>query len=141
MRKCHPDRARTACDRVNGEAWSAWINKAYHCLRDPFCRARHAYNIKCKCEEELEEEASGGMSNEELMEVLEKRELIESTEDKQYLQSLAEENEARINDEWQVLGHALDRVDCTTAKHLLNRLRYWQTLREACQNRLESMKS
>jgi Fe-S protein assembly co-chaperone HscB len=139
MKQCHPDVLIAGCDGVAGQAWAAWVTRAYKCLREPVCRGKHLYGIVCRGHVDADE-IGDGLSSEELMDILTKREHVEESEDRQFIQQIRSDNEGAMAADLCYLSAAFKRKDCKSIEHLLSRLRYWETLKRACEERLESLK-
>lgn len=141
QRRCHPDRATNACDEVAGEAWAAWASRAYAVLRDPIRRAAHLYLLKCgnsSVEQQESEDTDSGLSQDELARILELRETVAESTSTEQIALIRRDCEAALQADMDVLRGAFRRDDCGSARHLLNRIRYWQTLKEACDQKIES---
>ncbi|KAL9056139.1 MAG: hypothetical protein Q9162_003100 [Coniocarpon cinnabarinum] len=130
--QAHPDRHTEPTLKSRAEATSAALNTAYRTLLDPLLRARE--NLRTQANIDLEnEEAAKEEDQELLMVVLEAREVIESAESEEDLESLREENEERIGSSERVLEDCLGRQDWERARVEAVRLRYWMNVRDAIQ--------
>lgn len=140
MKRCHPDRAMNGCEKVSSEAWSTWATRAYSCLKDPFSRAQHYYKLVCKGFSEEEDKLDSLLPSNELAEIMENRELVEESDDPEFVSRLMTSNDEAISENMDALGKALGSQDCKTAKLALIRLKYQENMKEACRNKLEVLK-
>lgn len=148
QKRCHPDKTTTGCDRVVAEAWSAWANRAYGVLKDPLRRAKYLYNLTCRRHdgtdlqgagdvEGADDAGLGGMTEHELLGVLEGRERVAEAGGPGEVELIRADNEAVMQADFRALASAFSRHDCATARHLINRLNYWLNLRDACDDRIK----
>ncbi|KAJ5291096.1 Heat shock cognate protein B C-terminal oligomerization [Penicillium angulare] len=131
----HPDKYPAGEIKQHAEALSARINEAYRTLLDPLQRAQYLlrewHGIDVTAEDASTKHA---LDAETLMEVMEVQETIEevgaSPEAEEEINSLKQENKARIQACVKSLGAAIDRGDIEKARQECVRLRFWYSVGE-----------
>ena len=90
--ECHPDKHTNSPveDQEHFAAKSALLNKAYRCLRDPYCRAKTLLQVVGV------EPTATNIENEFLMEMMDFNDEVELCEDLPSLQIIRETNEAGL---------------------------------------------
>ncbi|KAK9728994.1 molecular chaperone [Basidiobolus ranarum] len=109
---------------------SAWLNKAYHTLRDPLHRAQYLLELRG-----LQADESDSLDDPELlMEVLEAREELEDAQTDADVEQVKLANDSRMKHTIQQLSHVFKENDIEKAKLLTIQLRYWVNIKKAIQD-------
>ncbi|KAI8940522.1 hypothetical protein NX059_004199 [Plenodomus lindquistii] len=126
--RAHPD-MHPQSDKKRAEALSSAINTAYKTLQSPLLRAQ--YLLSLRGIETAEDETAKVEDPELLMEVLDARELIEEAESEEDLVGLRSENEDRLKESVDKLGHMFAEEDLEGARGEVVRLRYWTNIQQS----------
>ncbi|KAK9685412.1 molecular chaperone [Basidiobolus ranarum] len=108
---------------------SAWLNKAYHTLRDPLHRAQYLLELRG-----IQVDESESLDDPELlMEVLEVREELEDAQTDAEVEDIKLANDVKLKESIQELSLAFKRNDMERAKLLSIQLQYWVNIKKATQ--------
>ncbi|RKP07969.1 Co-chaperone HscB, C-terminal oligomerization domain-containing protein [Thamnocephalis sphaerospora] len=129
QQRVHPDTYATGEDRERqlAEQQSAWLNRAYHTLREPLARAQYLLQLHGVDVTETESVADPEL----LMTVMEERERIDDATDATEVRDVFQANEDRIRETITMLGDAFRANNWISAHALTVRLKYWYRLRAA----------
>ncbi|ORX99775.1 Co-chaperone Hsc20, partial [Basidiobolus meristosporus CBS 931.73] len=132
QQKVHPDsytrkpQEEFECAQVQ----SAWLNKAYHTLRDPLHRAQYLLELRG-----VQVDESESLDDPELlMEVLEAREELEDAQTEAEAENVKLANDARMKATIKELSLTFKNNDIDQAKALTTQLRYWVNIKKAVQD-------
>mmetsp|Transcript_19023 Transcript_19023/g.26610 ORF Transcript_19023/g.26610 Transcript_19023/m.26610 type:complete len:269 (-) Transcript_19023:3078-3884(-) len=133
QRKFHPDtlRSKSKEEQVTSTNNSAAINHAYNVLKTPHLRAQYLLSL---CGIELEE-GTTITDPELLMEIMEIREKIEESSQRETIQ-IGKQNHDSIKDTIHRISQAFRRKDLEAAKLETTKLQYLIRIQEAVENKL-----
>ncbi|KAK9829232.1 hypothetical protein WJX72_004652 [[Myrmecia] bisecta] len=131
QRQLHPDKFATQREEEKeySAQQSALVNQAYNILRSPLRRAHYVLEERGVNEGEASEHTIE--DPELLMEVMELREVIESTDDAEQLRALQAENDRKAEACIKDLSDAFKRDELDRAAELATQLRYITRIGEA----------
>jgi molecular chaperone HscB len=144
MEENHPDRlsnqkegqGNTAGDVMSPSA--AIITQAYTALLNPYERAVHILELHGKSLEESKKNPNGpSLGIEFLLQVMEIREVIESTTENDQLLKLLQDNRSRIDNVCMQLTEAFDANELEKAVQLTQELQYWNRIDETLRQKTE----
>ncbi|KAJ1650784.1 molecular chaperone [Dispira simplex] len=129
QQKVHPDTFvhESVRNRQLADVQSAWLNRAYHTLRNPLLRAKYLLKLKghpIKEGDSLEDSTL-------LMEILESHEALEDAQKESEVEAIRLENDQRIRDTLVDLSRAFLNGNWTEAKQLTIKLQYWYNIQDA----------
>ncbi|KAJ1966971.1 molecular chaperone [Dispira parvispora] len=129
QQKVHPDTFvhESVRNRQLADVQSAWLNRAYHTLRNPLLRAKYLLKLKghpIKEGDSLEDSIL-------LMEILESHEALEDAQKESEVEAIRLENDQRIRDTLADLSRAFLNGNWAEAKQLTIKLQYWYNIQDS----------
>ncbi|KAJ1799294.1 molecular chaperone [Coemansia sp. RSA 2399] len=125
----HPDSFSQMGDteRKLAEIQSSWVNHANATLKDPLLRAFYMLELKDKGIGEEDQITDPEL----LMEIMELREEIETSETEKDISNIKERNDAKIDEVTNSLSSAFGAANYDSAKQLTNHLQYLRRVAQA----------
>jgi molecular chaperone HscB len=133
MTKYHPDKHSSGMSEEVQDMASR-ITNAFQVLKEPHTRATHLLELVGFPVDETSQTDLVGM--EFLMEVMELREDVDSTDPK-YLKPIWEETKARIASIVENLDEAFEGEDYSKAMELASQLQYWRRIQTAIYEKMD----
>lgn len=123
QKRLHPDKFSKAGPKEKelSEQQASLVNAAYHTLKTPLGRLRYLLQVL----EEVPDVSEATIQDPEmLMEVMEAREQVENTDDKEKLKTIQRENQAKFDDLYSQASKAYQEKNIEALMDLTNRMIY-----------------
>lgn len=123
QKRLHPDKFSKAGPKEKelSEQQASLVNAAYHTLKTPLGRLRYLLQVL----EEVPDVSEATIQDPEmLMEVMEAREQVENTDDREELKTIQRENQAKFDDLYSQASKAYQEKNIEALMDLTNRMIY-----------------
>lgn len=142
MTEFHPDKHRlaSAAQQLAAQQQAAAVSAAYDTLQRPHERATHLLHVLGHALDEKDAAAATELVGPEfLMEIMERREIIDAATADAALKPLLHENQQRMTQCVQRLTEQFAQSNVSAARELTAQLQYWHRIDETIRDKMTSL--